>query len=176
MFLSLECSHIPSCDSPWKTFLTCTVWQQEGWMWFPQGLRGTGMEMRFLHTHQGSFFREGGLCLSSSCIHFELGRSQKCHVAGGMLHCQNTSLSIESKKQCELIGKILPDQIWYLRLPLEQRKKQSASPKTCPECVFFFLNFPFSLEERVLAIIVKRLHRVQRCCLLPVQGVYPPAS
>lgn len=40
--LSLECSHIPSCDSPWKAFLTCPVWQQKGWMCSPRVSDGQG--------------------------------------------------------------------------------------------------------------------------------------
>lgn len=53
---------------------------------FPQDFRWTGRELRFLHTHQGLLFGEGGLCLcalGSLCILFKLGRLQKCHVAGG---------------------------------------------------------------------------------------------
>lgn len=55
--------------------------------------------------------------------------------------------------------------------PLEERKKQPAFPKLALNMYFF--NFPFSQEERDLAIIMKTLHCVQRCCLLAVQDIYP---
>lgn len=125
--------------------------------WFPQDLRWTGMEMRFLHTHQGSLFGEDELCWSSFCILFELGRSQKCHVARGMLHCQNTSLSTERKKQCELIGKILPDQTWVQRIPplghlvlcaaLGGEEETTSSTKTCPESVFLKFSIQSGRER-----------------------------
>lgn len=88
-------------------------------------------------------------------------------MARGMLHSQNTSLSTERKKQCEFIGMIHADLMWVEKIPpLGQLvphaalgKEKETTPKTCPECIYiFFLNFPFSQEERDLAIIMKTLH------------------
>lgn len=155
--------------------------QQKGWMWLSQALGWTGMKMRFL---LWEVIVWGRWAVFEFFLH-SFWIWEVTEVPRGQGDAALSEHFLEHRKEETMWGN-RKDPPWSnvggenssSRAPGTSCcpwKRERNNPKNFPWVCIFLKNFPFSQEERDLAIIMKTLHWVQRC-LLAVQGVYPSAS